>query len=131
MIKILIIKTYVAVYFGEYAVRTFIKETTILLVFDFKNNEKTLLGKFLSGIADKDETNRFESGFRLITSTIQSQNNLKFITKNGSTYVTSDEPENFDITFPEFVVMRHRLYSPAEILELRQMLKLNDHRKTH
>lgn len=111
--------------------KTFLKEATILSVHDFQNNEKILLGKFLFGFVIKDETNRFEKNFRVITSTIQSQNNLEFITKSGSCYATNAEPELFNITFSEFVVMRHHLYSPAEILELRQMLKLNDERTMH
>ncbi len=108
--------------------KTFLKEVTILSVFDFKNNEKILLGKMLFCIAVKDETNRFEPNFRIITSTIRSQNNLEFITKSKGFYVIDAEPKYLDITFAEFVVMRHRLYSPSEILELRQMLKLNDDR---
>ena len=111
--------------------KTFIKKATILSVHDFQNNEKIFLGKFLFGIVIKDETNRFEASFRVITSTIQSQNNVEFITKSGSRYVTNAEPDYFNISFAEFVVMRHRLYSPEEILELRQMLKFNDDRKIH
>ena len=89
------------------------------------------MGKFLFGFVIKDETNRFKTGFRVITSTIKSQNNLEFITKSESCYVIDDEPEYLDITFVEFVVMRHRLYSPSEILELRQALQLNDDRTIH
>jgi hypothetical protein len=63
--------------------------------------------------------------------TIQSQNNLEFKTKNGSCYVTNDEQKAFDITFVEFVVMQQKLYSPGEILEMRQMLKLKDDRIIH
>jgi hypothetical protein len=97
----------------------------------FKIIKKILLGRFLFGIVDKDETNRFEPNFRVITSTIKSQNNLEFITKNRSCYVINHEPNSFDLTFAEFVVMRHRLYSPDEILELRQAVKLNDDRTIH
>lgn len=111
--------------------KTFIKDATILSVYDFKNNEKILLRKFLFGVVIKDERNRFSPGFRVITSTIQSQNNFEFITKSGNTYVTNDEPEQFDISFPEFVVLRHKLCSPDEILELRKALKLKDDRKIH
>ena len=111
--------------------KTYLKEATILSVFDFQNNEKISLGTFLFGFVIKDETNRFEPSFRVITSKIQSQNNLNFITKSESCYVISEEPEELDITFVEFVVMRHRLYSPVEILELRQALQLNDDRTMH
>jgi hypothetical protein len=58
--------------------KTFLKDATILSVFDFQNNDRKFLGKFLFGFVIKDETNRFEKGFRVITSTIQSQNNLEF-----------------------------------------------------
>jgi hypothetical protein len=111
--------------------KTFLKDVTILSVFDFKNNDRKFLGKFLFGFVINDETNRFEKGFRVITSTIQSQNNLEFKTKNRSCYIINDEPELFDISFVELIVMRHRLYSPSEILELRQALKLNDDRIIH
>jgi hypothetical protein len=111
--------------------KTFLKDATILSVFDFKNNDRKFLGKFLFGFVITDETNRFEKGFRVITSTIQSQNNLEFKTKNGSCYVTNDEPKAFDITFVEFVVMRQKLYSPGEILQMRQALKLTDDRTIH
>lgn len=85
----------------------------------------------LTGIVINDETNRFSSDQRVITSTIESQDQFGYTTKSGNTYVTNDEPECFDLTFVEFVVMRERLHSPAEILELRKMLKLKDDRKMH
>ncbi|OUR62372.1 hypothetical protein A9Q74_05220 [Colwellia sp. 39_35_sub15_T18] len=111
--------------------KTFLKEATILSVVDFQNSEKTLLGKFLFGFVIKDETNRFEPNFRVITSTIKTQNLFEFITKSGSCYVINDDPTNLDITFAEFVVMRERLYSPDDILELRLLLNHNDDRTIH
>lgn len=111
--------------------KTYLKDATILSVYDFKNNEKIFLGKMLFGIVINDETNRFEPNFRVITSTIKSQECFVFITKSGNCYVTNDEPKNLDITFVEFVVMRNGLYSPSEILEMRQALKLNDDRTMH
>ena len=90
--------------------KTYLKDATILSVYDFKNNE---------------------TNFRVITSTIKSQECFVFITKSGNCYVTNDEPKNLDITFVEFVVMRNGLYSPSEILEMRQALKLNDDRTMH
>jgi hypothetical protein len=111
--------------------KTFLKDATILSIFDFQKDGNKSLGKIIFGIVINDETNRFEKGFRVITSTIQSQNSLEFKPKNGSCYVTNDEPKAFDITFVEFVVMRQKLYSPDEILELRQMLKLKDDRTVH
>lgn len=111
--------------------KTFLKDATILSVFDYQDNKKKLLGKMIFGIVIKDETNRFESGFRVITSTIKSQNHLEFKTKSGSYYVINEEPEHFDLTFSEFVVMRNRLHSISEILELRKALKLKDDRTIH
>ena len=111
--------------------KKFIKDAAILSVHDFKNNEKILLGKFLFGIVTKDETNRFPTGQRVITSTIESQNKFEYSTKSGNIYLISDEPKNIDISFVEFVVMRHKLYSPDEILEMRQALKLADDRTMH
>jgi hypothetical protein len=108
--------------------KTYLKDATILSVFDFQNNERNFLGKFLFGFVIKDETNRFEPNFRVITSTIKSQNNLELITKSGNCYVIKTEPDQLDITFVEFIVMRHRLSSPTEILEMRRALKSNDDR---
>lgn len=111
--------------------KTFLKEVTILSVFDFQKDEKKLLGKMLTGIVTKDETNRFPADQRVITSTIESQYQFEFITNSGNSYVIDDEPSSLDISFVEFVVMRHRLSSPPEILEMRQMLKLKDDRTIH
>ena len=111
--------------------KTFLKDATILSVYDYQKSEKKLLGRMIFGIVINDDTNRFESEFRVITSTIKSQDQFEYTTKSGNTYVTNDEPKAFDITFVEFVVMRHRLYSPSEILKLRKMLKLNDDRIMH
>ena len=111
--------------------KTYLKDTTILSVYDFQNSERKLLGKFLFGIVINDETNRFKSGVRVITSTIQSQDYFEFITKSGNCYLIDDEPKNFDLTFSEFVVMRERLYSPDDILELRLLLNHNDDRIIH
>ena len=111
--------------------KTFIKEATILSVFDFQNNEKKLLGRFVFGIVTKDETNRFPADQRVITSTIESQYQFEYTTKSGNSYVTDNDPENLDISFVELVVMRHRLSSPDEILQMRQALKLKDDRTIH
>ena len=111
--------------------KTFLKDATVLSVFDFQNNEKKLLGQMLYGVVIKDETNRFDPNFRLITSTIKSRTNFKFITKSESCYLVDAEPDKLDITFVEFVVMRHRLYSPREIVELRQAVQLKDDRTIH
>ena len=79
--------------------KKFIKDAAILSVHDFKNNEKILLGKFLFGIVTKDETNRFPAEQRVITSTIESQDQFEYATKSGNSYVTNDEPKCFDISF--------------------------------
>jgi hypothetical protein len=111
--------------------KTCIKEATILSVYYFHNNEKILLGQMIFGLCIKDDTNRFEPNFPIITSTIKSQNNLEFITKSGSFYLIDTDPEQLEITFAEFVVMRHKLYSPDEILQMRQALRLSDDRIIH
>ena len=111
--------------------KTYLKDTTILSVFDFQNNEKKLLGRFVFGIVINDETSRFPAEQRVITSTIESQYQFEYTTKSGNSYVIDDEPSSLDISFVEFVVMRHRLSSPSEILEMRQALKLKDDRTIH
>jgi len=107
--------------------KTFIKEATVLSVYDFHNNEKIFFGKIIFGICVKDETNRFESDERVITSLIQSQNNLEFITKSqGDYYVADNETKHFELRLSEFVVMRHLLLSPDEILEARETLEARE-----
>lgn len=112
--------------------KTFLKDATILSVFDYQKREKKLLGRMIFGIVTKDETNRFSAEQRVITPTIESQEHFEYTTKSGNNYVTTGvEPEQFDISFAEFVVMRHRLSSPVEILEMREALKLADDRTIH
>ncbi len=111
--------------------KTFLKEVTILSVYDFHSDEKIYLGKLLFGIVYSDQTYRFPAGQRIITSLIKSQNNFEFITKSDNCYVIEHEPEHFELRLSEFVVMRHRLHSPEEILEMRQTLQRNDDRTIH
>ena len=111
--------------------KTFLKEVTIISIFDFQKGERKSLGRALFGVVTKDETNRFYIGKRVITSLIKSQNNFEFMTKSENSYVTNDEPRKFDISFVELVVMRHKLCSPYEIIEMRQALKLADDRIIH
>ncbi|UUO25438.1 hypothetical protein FGD67_21125 [Colwellia sp. M166] len=111
--------------------KTFLKKATILSVFEFQGDEKKLFGKFLLGFVIKDETNRFENNFRVITSSIDSQERSKYTTKSGNTYVVNAEAEKLDITFAEYVLMSDCLFSPDEILHMRQASQRNDERKLH
>jgi hypothetical protein len=111
--------------------KTFLKEATILSVYDYHKDERTLVGELLYGIVIKDETNRFEQNYSVITSKFYSQSDFEFITSNDSCCVIDDEAKCFDLIFSEFVVMQNRLYSPGEILPLREILRLNDDRIIH
>jgi len=106
--------------------KIFLKKVTVLSVFDFHNDEKIVFGKIIFGICVKDETNRYEIDDRVITSLIQSQNNLEFITKSENCYVTDTEPKYFKLRLSELVVMRHLLLSPNEILEAREALEARE-----
>ena len=112
-------------------IKIFIKEATVLSVFDFHNGEKIFLGEMLFGIVHSDQTYRFPAGQLIITSLIQSQNNFEFITKSDNYYVTDDKPESFELRLSEFVVMRHLLLSPAEVIEAREKLEREDAKKLH
>ena len=101
--------------------KTFLKEATVLSVFDFHNGEKIFLGEMLFGIVHSDHTYRFPAGQRIITSLIQLQNNFEFITDTGI-------PHSKVI---EFVVMRHLLLSPAEVIEAREKLEREDAKRLH
>ncbi len=111
--------------------KTFLHEATLLSVFEFKDNEEKLFDKFLIGFVIKDETNRFEKNFRVITSSIDSQERFEYITKSGNTYVVTADPEKLDITFAELVLMSDCLFSPDDILQMRQASQINDERKLH
>ena len=76
-------------------------------------------------------TYRFPAGQRIITSLIQLQNNFEFITKSDNCYVTEDKPESFELRLSEFVVMRHLLLSPAEVIEAREKLEREDAKRLH
>jgi len=110
--------------------KTFFKEATVLSVFEFKDNERNLFGKFLYGFVIKDETNRFENNFRVITSSIDFQNQSEYITTSGNSYIT-DDPAELAITFAELVMIQDCLYSPRDILQMRQDSQVNDERKLH
>ncbi len=103
--------------------KTYLTDATIVSVFNFEDNKKSLLGKVIVGIVAQDETNRFEQDIQIITQTIQSQVNFEFITKTGSYYVINKDHKVFDIELGEFVVMRKFLLSPDEILHLRKVVK--------
>jgi hypothetical protein len=111
--------------------KTFLKEVTVLSVYDFHNDEKIYLGRMLTGIVYSDQTYRFVAGQRVITSTIQSSEYLEFTTKSEYCYVTECEPENFELRISEFVVMRHLLLSPDEVLEAREKIECEDAKKLH
>jgi hypothetical protein len=111
--------------------KTFLTEVTILSIYDFQNDHEMFLGNVLSGICVIDETKRFKRDFRIITSLIQKQNNLEFITKKGSCYIADTEPRQLDIKLSEFVVMLHFLLSPDDILVARNKLKHEFKTKLH
>lgn len=107
--------------------KVFIKDVTVLSVYDFYQNEKIFLGKTIFGICVKDETNRFGIDDRIITSLIKSQNKLEFITKSeGNCYVTDSEPEQLELRLSELVVMRHLLLSPQEVIDARETLEARE-----
>jgi hypothetical protein len=111
--------------------KTYLTDSTILFVHDFHNDEKIYLGKMLTGIVYSDQTYRFVAGQRVITSTIQSSEYLEFTTKSGDCYISHDKPENFELRISEFVVMRHLLLSPDEVLEAREKIECEDAKKLH
>lgn len=61
--------------------KTFLKEVAILSVYDFQKGDEKLLGRMLTGLVIKDETNRFKPNFRVITSIIKTKIFSEFITK--------------------------------------------------
>lgn len=62
----------------------------------------------------------------MISTTINKQNELEFVTKKGAVFVVSEEPEEFELRLNEFVTMREFLLSPDELLELRKRLELEE-----
>ena len=112
-------------------IKTFLKEATVLSVFDFHHDENIFLGEMLFGIVYSDQTYRFPAGQRIITSLIESQNNFEFITRSENCYVTDERPNHFELRLSEFVVMRHLLLSPQEVIEAREKLEREDAQRLH
>jgi len=106
--------------------KTFIKEATILSVYDFHENEKVFIGDTIYGVVTQDETDQLPPEHRLVSTTIEKQNGLEFVTKKGAVYVASDEPNCFEVRLYEFVTMREFLLSPAELLELRERYAIEE-----
>ncbi len=106
--------------------KTYIKEVTVLSVYDFHKDEKISLGTMLTGIVYSDQTYRFPKGQRIITSLIKSQNNFEFITISDNCYVTEHEPKHFELRLSELVVMRLLWLSPQEVIEAREKPQRED-----
>ena len=115
----------------DFVRKTYLKETTILSVFDFNNEEKIYIARLLFGICYSDQTYRFVANQRVITSKIKSQNNREFITNSGNCYVSENEPSEFDLSLSEFIVMRHYVFSPIEIMEARTLFDKNNDLQLH
>jgi len=107
--------------------RTYLKDASIVSVYDYKEFEKQFLGEFLSGVVIDDETFRFRPFEQIVTSKIVSKSDvedkLEIITHSGSYYVIDAEHKLIDISFVELVVMRAGAYSADRVLEMREQLK--------
>ena len=109
--------------------KIYVEEATILSIFDYKDFEKVALGKVLFGVVKYDEANRFSPKERVVTSKLITSGDLQYITHSGNCYIVDKIPDELDISFAEFVVIKHKLYSPNELLEMRKILKAVDERK--
>ena len=107
--------------------KTYLKDVSIVSVYDYKGFEKTFLIDVLAGVVIVDETFRFRPFEQIITSKIVNKrvvgDKIEVITHNGSCYVIDVEHKLYDISFAELVVMRIGVYSPERILEMREQLK--------
>ena len=106
--------------------KTFIKKAAILSVYDFHENEKVFIGDTIYGVVTQDETEQLPPEHRLVSTTIEKQNGLEFVTKKGAVFVASDEPSSFELRLYEFVTLREFLLSPEELLELRERYALEE-----
>lgn len=107
--------------------KTYLKNAAIVSVFDFKDYEKIHLADVLTGTILEDETRRFRAFQQIVTSKIITKklkdNKLEVMTHSGSYYSIDANPELFELTLAEFVVMRTGAYSPQRIIEMRDILK--------
>ncbi|MCF7519397.1 hypothetical protein [Pseudoalteromonas sp. L21] len=107
--------------------KTYLKNAAIVSVFDYKDFEKIHLADVLTGSVIEDETLRFRAFQQIVTSKIVTRHikgeKSEVITHSGSCYVIDDNPEFFELTLAEFVVMRTGAYSPKRIIEMRDILK--------
>jgi GTP:adenosylcobinamide-phosphate guanylyltransferase len=100
--------------------KTYLKDVSIVSVYDYKDFEKTFLIDVLAGVVIDDETFRFTS--KIVNKRVVGDK-IEVITHNGSCYVIDVEHKLYDISFAELVVMRIGVHSPERILEMREQLK--------
>lgn len=107
--------------------KTYLKHAAIVSVFDYKDFEKIHLADVLTGTVVEDETFRFRAFQKIVTSKLVTKQiygeQCEVITHSGSCYVIEGNPELFELTLAEFVVMRTGAYSPQRIIEMRDILK--------
>jgi hypothetical protein len=100
---------------------TTFSEPTLLYVYRDLTHGGEPLASVLYGIVIDDETRRFATGFRVITSPVVSilDNETTFITKSDSTYRTQEALCYLKIALTEWYLMRAQTLSPQELLRLR------------
>lgn len=107
--------------------KTYLKEASIVSVYDYKDFDKIFLVDVLAGVVNEDETFRFRPYQQIVTSKIVSKRTvgekIEITTHSGSYYVIDVEHKLFDISFVELVVMRTGGFSPERVIELRELLK--------
>ena len=107
--------------------KTYLKEASIVSVYDYKDFDKIFLVDVLAGLVIEDETFRFRPYQQIVTSKIVSKRTvgekIEITTNSGSYYVIDVEHKLFDISFVELVVMRMGGFSPERVIELRELLK--------
>lgn len=81
----------------------------------------------LTGTVVEDETLHFRAFQQIVTSKIVTkqiyEEQCEVITHSGSCCVIERNPELFELTLAEFVVMRTGAFTPQRIIEMREILK--------
>ena len=91
--------------------------TLISIKSDFEDKvEKVLYAAF----AEDNESGK--KGEALFTTKIMEVNGLEYRTFGADFYTLDAEPKEFDVSVFEFNLMHECMYSPEELLELRDML---------
>ncbi len=97
-----------------------VKLTNTTLISIKSNTEETVEQVLYSIFAEDNENGK--KGEAFFTTKIMEVNGLEYRTFGADFYTLDAEPKEFDVSVFEFNLMHECMYSPDDLLELRDML---------